>query len=74
MGLLTGYTATISNAAMLTVAERPLHETRVTHHEVQRFLLVTKLVSTVNLTMLTRMWLLRLPSLTQIFLNYGISG
>lgn len=51
------------------------HETRViTKTKIQRFLLVTRLVSTVNLTMLTRTWLLRLPSLAQIFLNCRISA
>jgi hypothetical protein len=39
----------------------------------KRSLLVTKLVSTVSFTMLTRIWLLRLPFLAQTLLNCGIS-
>lgn len=51
--------------------EREMRESRHVF-ETLRSLLVTKLDSTVSLTMLTRTWRLKVPSLVQILLNYEV--
>ena len=79
MKLLTGNKQSKTTATTLTTASKKL-ETWVADHGIEDFemmirfrsLLVTKLVSTITLTKLTKAWLLSLPSLTQIFLNYKI--
>lgn len=71
--LLTGYTATISNDTILTVAERVWDDREVSlRRRLRRCLHVTTLVSTVSLAMLTMACLLRLPSLGLSLLNYEV--
>ena len=79
MKLLTGNRQSKTTATTLATASKK-REKWVADYGIEDFemimrsrsLLVTKLVSTVTLTKLTKAWLLSLPSLTHIFLNYKI--
>lgn len=70
-GPLTGNRATISNDTTLTVAKWAWDGDTLWHQR-SGSLLVTKLVSTVSLTMVTKTWLLKSSSLARILLNCGI--